>query len=255
MTPERIATAVDLWVKAISLVPIAERADFATQAIDSFSTAGLTELSSTETIRLTLLFHDRSATSGLESQRLASPWMRWLLDVRQGGAVVEMPTMTDADHRLADVAADRLIADGGASKVNRGSLARAILMLVGQEPSLRAAQAYGWTGDWKRSEAIINELFTKRPDDSQLAKDAADLMARADDVTAKSAGLRLWIRLSSQLPQGSDQWHQAKLSALETMRSLGDNEGAKKLASYVLLTQTPVDPAIVARYRIAIESD
>jgi len=181
--------------------------------------------------------------------------MRWLLDVRQGGAVVEMPTMTDADHRLADVAADRLIADGGASKVNRGSLARAILMLVGQEPSLRAAQAYGWTGYWKRSEAIINELFTKRPDDSQLAKDAADLMARADDVTAKSAGLRLWIRLSSQLPQGSDQWHQAKLSAIETMRSLGDNEGAKKLASYVLLTQAPVDPAIVARYRIAIESD
>jgi len=249
MTPERIATAVDLWIKAISLVPMTERDGSATQAIDSFSTAGLTELSSTETIRLTLLFCDRSATSGLESQWFASTWMRWLLGVRQGVAVTEMPPMTDAEHRLTDVSADRLIADGVASKLNRGSLARAILILVGQGPSLRAALAYGWTGDWKRSEAIIDELMSQRPADLELAKDAADLMSNADDSPAKRAGLRLWTRLSSQLPQGSAQWHQAKLSAIETMRSLGDNEEAKKLANYVLLTQPPADPAIIARYR------
>jgi len=181
--------------------------------------------------------------------------MRWLLGVRQGAAVNKILPIPDADHRLADVAADRLIADGSASKLDRGSLAHAILMLVGQGPSLRAAKAHGWTGDWKRSEAIINELMSQRPDDLELAKDGADLMSHADDATAKSAGLRLWTRLSSQLPQGSAQWHQAKLSAIETMRSLGENEKAKKLASYVLLTQPPADPAIVAQYRLALGLD
>ena len=255
MTPERIATAVDLWIKAISLCPISERDGLANQASESFAIAGLSELSRTEALRLTTLFRDRSAISGLEGQQLASPWMRWLLGIRQGAAVTEMPATSEADRQLASVAADRLIGDGEVSKLNQARLAQAIVMLVGQEPSLRMAQGVGWTGDWKRSEALIEELITKHPADSELAKEAAGLLSRADDATAKRAGLRLWITLSSQLPQGSAQWHQAKLSAIETMRSLGDIEEAKKLASYVMLTQPPADPAIIARYRLAMGSN
>ncbi len=253
MTPERVTAAVDLWIKTILQMASPKRDSMAQEAIDSFVNAGLADASKHSTIRLFALFRDRSALTGQSPPQLASQWMRWLLEIRQGGAVVDMPPMNDSDRELAIAAADRLIADGEASKLDQRSLARAILMLVGTAPSLPAAQGYGWTGDWKRAASIIEELRAQNPDDLQLAKDSASLLSCADDDNAKRMGQRLWTSLSSQLQLGSTEWHFAKLSAIDTMRSLGDYEDAKKLVNYILLTQPPTDSALVARYQAALK--
>lgn len=238
-----------LWTRAILAVPVSERELLAKQATDLLDREGVRERSESVVAKLRILFSDPGQMTSATGQSVEGTWLHWLYRIRQGQTAVETPDLEAVERSLRIAAADRLISDGEASKLNRAALASAILLLVGPEPSLQSAQAFGWKQDWSRCESILTELQQNHPQDLGLARSAARLLSSGDSESAKRAGLRRWTLLSAQLEQGSDQWHAAKLAAIKVMQSLGDHDEASRLASYVLLTQPPTDPAVKAQYQ------
>ncbi|MGV3484831.1 MAG: tetratricopeptide repeat protein [Planctomycetaceae bacterium] len=249
MTPERVRHAGTRWQRAIQAAPTAEREALAMQAVDAFGRQGADASSQSVMEELAVLFGDRERLSSIPAAASKDHWAHWLRTIRQGAAAAPIPQLEEIDEATRAAAVERLLADGEASAINRGALADAILALSQSRPSLAVAQAYDWKSDWQRAESILTALQQQHPSDLDVAKASAELLARSRDPAAKRAGLQRWIRLAGQLHQGSDQWHDAKLAAIELMHSLGDHAEAKRLAGYVLLTQPPSDPAVASRYR------
>jgi len=247
-TAERILQAGQLWIKAIAKSSVSDRSRLTAEAIESFSGSDA-QATQAEVIRIAVLFQERAALSQMNLNALQDPWLKWLFGIRRDGIFLEFNFPESSDLELRTAAADRLVLDGETSRLDRQKLARAILLLVGKHDALTAAQAYLWMNDLKRAESIIRDLQQKNPSDLSLARDAAMLLSKADDKAAMRSGLTLWMSLSTQLPQGSPDWHQAKLSAIEAMRNLGEGEQAKQMATYILLTQPPSDSATTAKYQ------
>lgn len=247
-TAERIRQAGQLWTKAIAKASVSDRSRLAAEAIESLSGANADAIQS-DVARIAVLFQERPALSGLNLNALQDPWLKWLFGIRSDGVFSEFDFPESFDLELRTAAADRLVLDGKTSRLDRQKFARAILLLVDNHDSLIAAQASLWMNDLKRAETIIGNLRQQAPGDLSLARDAAMLLSNAEDKAAMRSGLTLWMSLSTQLPQGSPDWHQAKLAAIETMRNLGEGEQAKQMAAYILLTQPPSDSVTTARYQ------
>lgn len=248
LTPQRMEQAGQLWNLAILKVPRLARNQLATEAIQWF-TRSHHPTAETESVHLAVLFRDRSALSGLNLNTVDIGWLKWLLNVRIGEpwADIEHPESINLELRTA--ASDRLILDGQASRIDQSRLARGVVSLVGDDESLNAAQAHLWQNDWERSEAVINQLIQKQPRDLSLARSAAAVLSQSDHKDARRAGLKLWTSVSSQLPQGTPDWHHAKLSVIDSLQSLGESDQAKQMARYILLVQPPDDAALLARYQ------
>lgn len=251
MTRERLEQATTQWADAIIAVPFAERDPLARKAIDAFGKYDASAGANESTAFLATLFRNRDGLSGVDANASGPAWIRWLLLIRKGGAVTETPDLTGVTEPLRVAAADRLIADGNVSVQEQKAMGQAVLSLVGTTGSIQAAQAHGWLGDWKIAESMLDELRRQAPGDLSIAQQSASLLARAPDERARRAGLKLWMSLSSQLKQGSDPWHQAKLATIATMKSLGESEEAKRLADFILLTQPDLAPQWVKQYRDA----
>lgn len=251
ITRQRLSQAGELWLKALQSVPVSERELLAKQAVHLISRDGVSEFSASLIGQLSTLFGDRDLLNSVPSGTVQDSWLQWLQAVRQRRGIAEVPSLEAVDPSLRLAAADRLIVDGETSKLDQMIFADAILSLLGSQPSLQVAQAYAWKGDWDRCESILAELQQNAPANLDLAQASAGLLTRSDHERAKRAGLRRWMQLSTRLQQGTDQWHAAKLAAIEVMQSLGDLAEAKQLANYVLLTQPPGDATVAARYRRA----
>jgi tetratricopeptide (TPR) repeat protein len=251
MTRERLEQATTHWADAIVAAPFADRDTLARTAIDAFEKYEAAAGANESIAFLATLFRNRDGLSGIDVNASGPEWIRWLLLIRKGGAVKEMPDLTGVTDRLRVAAADRLIADGNDSVQEQKAIGRAVLSLVGAAASIQAAQAHGWMGDWRKAESMLDELRRQAPDDFSIAQQSASLLARAPDERARRAGLKLWMSLSSQLKQGSDPWHQAKLATITTMKSWGETEEAKRLADFILLTQPDLAPQWVKQYRDA----
>jgi len=251
MTQERLEQATTHWANAIVAVPFAKRDPLARTAIDAFGKYDSAAGGNESIAFLATLFRNRDGLSSVDANTSGPAWIRWLLLVRKGGAVTETPDLTGLTEPLQIAAADRLIADGNDSVQEQKAMGRAVLSLVGTTASIQAAQAHGWVGDWAEAESMLDELRRQAPGDLSIAQQSASLLARAPDERARRAGLELWMSLSSQLKQGSDPWHQAKLATITTMKSLGESEEAKRLADFILLTQPDLAPQRVKQYRDA----
>ncbi len=247
MTPERISGAGRLWIEALLSLPFAEREPVASEATALLRRDGFGDKSKSATAPIAALFGERSELNAFKPEAIETAWLRWLLEIRQGGAGTDIPAH-EADRSWLLAASDRLIADGKRSPNERRTLAHAVLSLVGSIPSFQASQAYGWTGDWQRSVAMLAELRQQQPNDLKLAQECAQWLSAAEDQTAKRAGLKLWQELSAQLPQGTNQWHETKLATIELLRSLGEHAESQRIANYVMLTQPPTNPVLAARY-------
>jgi hypothetical protein len=248
LTSQRIEQAGQLWSDAILKVPPLERNQLASEAIEWFNRSD-SDAARAESARIAVLFRDSSTLSRYNQVTFGMTWLQWLFNVRFGGPWTDLDRPESIDPQLRTAASDRLILDGQASRIDQLRLARAILLLVGDDRSLNSSQAHLWQNDWKRAEAVINQLIQKQPQDLSLARSAAALLSQSDNQDARRAGLKLWTSVSSQLPQGSPDWHHAKLSVIDSLRSLGESGQAKQMAEYILLVQPPADAALKARYQ------
>jgi hypothetical protein len=75
-------------------------------------------------------------------------------------------------------------------------------------------------------------------------------LGASPDKKAQQAGVQLWDELAAGLPQGSRQWHEAKLTAIKLMQQIGDDQEAYRRARFVLLTQSNIDEDLRRQYQL-----
>jgi len=247
MSVEATKKAGELWLNAIAKANRSDRSPLADEAVNSIMRS-TTEATVREAARLAILFREPAALNGFDSKLIKEPWLEWLFEVRRGGTSTNFELPDSVDSSLRHVAAERLVLDGQASRLDHGKLARAILLLEDNKESLVSAQAWLWMNDWKRADEIVIRLCQKHPDDLAIARDAAALLCQADDKEAKLSGRKLWMIISSRLPQGTAQWHDAKLAVISSLRASGEAKQASQMAEYILLTKPPSDAETFARY-------
>jgi len=248
MTTERVKAARDLWFDAILQTSASDRERVFQQSVEQLDREAVEERTRDAVIELSVLFGDRESIRLFQPDEVTGEWVKWLLAVRQGTPVVALPDIQTAEPRWLTAAAERLIADGEMYAYDRRGLADGVVMVVGAEPSLPLAQAYLWKNDWPNADATIAKVESQDSKNLDLVRTIAGMLSRSEIEQAKQSGLRRWASISSRLPQGSREWHESKLAAIQTMQSLGDKAGAKRMANYVLLTQPPSDASIKGRY-------
>ena len=116
--------------------------------------------------------------------------------------------------------------------------------------SVESAERSLWKGD---VEGAIDRLRTVREKSSNpqaSTRQAATILGASPDKKAQQAGVQLWDKLASGLPQGSRQWHEAKLSAIKLMQQIGDDQEAYRRARFVLLTQSNIDEDLRRQYQL-----
>lgn len=105
-----------------------------------------------------------------------------------------------------------------------------------------------WLGRVSESIEAFRSAARRSPRPGEVLRSAAETLAASGDEAAARAAVPLWDQLAAGLPRGSTAWHDAKLSACESLARLGDTDEASRRARYVLLTQPPDDPTLRRRY-------
>jgi Flp pilus assembly protein TadD len=160
---------------------------------------------------------------------------------------------------LALAAIERLHVDGVEDPSFRQLAAAAILRIAesvapddqpGQRQrwSLLRGDALAWSGQWQQARDLFRELAAGPPTDGAALRHGAATLAALEDRDAVIASIEMWNRFAAGVPQGSADWHAAKLATAEAMARAGQASEASRLARYVLLTTPPDDAELKARY-------
>lgn len=253
MTRDRIQQAKDLWIESLLVVPLLEQDAVVGEALEAFKALSESTEAKSALVTLVVLFGNRERLLLIDGASDELGWIDQLKGVRRGELASSRIETRGIDARLLTQAINRLILDGKTSRADRKKLGQTILNLAGDKPSLQVAQAYGWMNDWPRAQSIVQELLKQNAGDRGWVEQSATFLSESDDAQAKRLALSLWTSLSAQLKQGTEEWHRAKLGAIELMSELGDRKEAAKAASYILLTQPQLTPEIRERYQAYVE--
>jgi len=245
LTDERIVVAKDQLINGLLAMSVSTRAGLAHEAIEWLRKIGSDNAQSIAA-EIATLFADAAALASVDSKSVQAPWLRWVAEIRAGRDAVS-PPMDDVPQVLRDAAAERFVLDSNVNSNRRQSIGRAILSLVSDD-SMVAAQAHGWLREWPQVMSIIDLNRERSPADLELAKRAATMLCGFDNDDMRSAGIDGWQRITTQLPQGSREWHLAKLSLVDALIEVGRQDEAIRVAKYVLATQTPEDAGMLKRY-------
>ncbi len=247
-----IVHAGDLWLQAIVSVPLGKRDGTLDEAIGLLGLDNPSPARRSQAARLQAMFGPPGAIHGLDAENITEPFAKSVLSVRQGAAP-ELPSdlVAAQDASLRSAIAFRLMTDGNQSTRLRPTIAKAIMQLTVEQPSLPTVLAFGWSGQWQRASELADQIRAREPGNLPTSMSLAAALADANDTAAQAAGLKAWQSLTAQLPQGGPAWHQAKLAMIAAMRKSGDAAAARQLAQYVLLTQPPTDPQVKSLYESA----
>jgi tetratricopeptide (TPR) repeat protein len=217
--------------------------------------ASMSKLIGNQTMRthyrlLSALYLDRSALGDLKpsgSGRLPEDvFIDSLIAFRQKG---QSPTESPPADLLAQVER-RLMADARVDPALRGKTVAVLAKWMGEAPvSMDSAERCLWKGDAEKAIELLRGVRKKSKDSLQLLQKAAEMLGSTDNKKAQQAGVMLWDELASGFQQGSNAWHEAKLSAIGLLQRMGDRQEAYRRAKFVLLTQVSMSDDVRHRYQ------
>ena len=115
--------------------------------------------------------------------------------------------------------------------------------------SMALAERCLWSDDVNRAIEVLKEVNQKSENPLQSLKASAEMLVGTANRGAQEAGIGFWDELASGLPQGSDNWHEAKLSAIDVLQRMGKKQEAYRRAQFILLTQKKMDERFLSQYQ------
>jgi hypothetical protein len=115
--------------------------------------------------------------------------------------------------------------------------------------SMDSAERWLWKGDAEKAIELLRGVRNKSKDSLPSLQKAAEMLGSTDNKQAQQAGVALWDELASGFQQGSNAWHEAKLSAIGLLQRIGERQEAYRRAKFVLLTQVSMSDDIRRRYQ------
>ena len=110
-----------------------------------------------------------------------------------------------------------------------------------------------WTKQYKQANQLLVDWIRLDPADIKRATLSAELLALCEEQDLLLRSADLWMMVSTGLPKGSAQWHEAKLASLKVLRKAGKQDAAKKQANYLLLTAPGLTDMLRSEYQKCIE--
>ena len=217
--------------------------------------ASMNRLIANETMRahyrlLSALYLDRSALGDLKPsgpRRLSEDvFIDSLIAFRQTGQSSTAPPPADL---LAQVER-RLMADARVDPALREQTVAVLAKWMGAAPvSMDSAERWLWKDDAEKAIELLRGVRNKSKDSLPSLQKAAEMLGSTDNKKAQQAGVTLWDELASGFQQGSNAWHEAKLSAIGLLQRIGERQEAYRRAKFVLLTQVSMSDDIRRRYQ------
>jgi hypothetical protein len=152
---------------------------------------------------------------------------------------------------LIDAARWRLMRDGKQDPKRRQAIA-AVLTHWGGDWSDQIPLLV-WAGQFDDAHQLAEQTASQDEYPARIWRRLAQSLAQSSQEEAKRRGVKIWDRIATGLPKNSDDWHQAKLAAIDLLLALGDRQEATRRAKYILLTAAPKDAKTWRRYQSAAE--
>ena len=144
----------------------------------------------------------------------------------------------------------RLLADAKRNRNLRRPVSQSLLNWPSVNLSVpEEAQCLIWGQQLNSAIQKLEQWVKDSPSSLDRMKAAAELLQSCEEKIAVSKAAEYWGAIAAGIPKGTEQWHQAKLSRIQSLRKSGDEDGAKKLANYLLLTAPGLSDFWRARYR------
>ena len=105
-----------------------------------------------------------------------------------------------------------------------------------------------WRGETKAAVDAVRKATSTDPKPSARWRSLANALSDTGKLADRQAAIDIWDRLSSGLPKGSSEWHEAKLAAIGLLMRNSQADEAIRRAKYILLTDRPSDAALLQRY-------
>lgn len=173
--------------------------------------------------------------------------MRVDRNFRSGG-----PTPSSLSPAKTEALRRRLMIDGSRDREQRSAIARYLQTWSAPESADQTAARQIWMGDATGAIATL-EADVRQNSSAGPMKRAADLLASSDDGVAVAASIGFYDRLAAGLPQGTPEWHEAKLASIKLLRRTGRVADADKRAKYILLTGVDLNDSLRKRYEQFIQ--
>ncbi len=143
---------------------------------------------------------------------------------------------------VAELVVWRLMRDGRFHPPLRPLIAAAISSWPSMHgPSMEQAERLLWLGRVPDAVKMLRQWIGGSTPPGDTIREAAALLGSSDLRGSKMAAIDLWDRLSAGIPQGSSDWHTAKLASIHLLGQLGKRDEARRRAKYILLTTPPSD--------------
>lgn len=256
-TAQELDTALARWVSAVTSAE--QQADVKPLMQDFLTTfKPLTERPSAaakirETAALVLdreLLGEVPAAMSTEANR--SKFYESLLAYRDSAGQASMQQVPPDE--ISDAVRWRLMRDGRQYPQMRTSVANLIQgWSSAPEATIDGAERSLWLGDAAKAESSLRALIKAAPAGQRgsMMRKSATLLASTENKKGKELAVTLWDELAAGSARGSSQWHEAKLGAIELLRTNGQGDQASRRAKYILLTSPPKDQALRRRYEMA----
>ncbi len=121
--------------------------------------------------------------------------------------------------------------------------------------SLSHVERLVWLGKTDQAIAAAKSLAEKSLNAGEAVRGIARLFESAGDTATRAVAIQWWDELASGLPRNSDDWHEAKMNAIELLVNIGKRDEAVKRVRYILLTHPPSDGELKRRYQQVAPGD
>ncbi|MCH1496544.1 MAG: hypothetical protein L7U72_15095, partial [Rubripirellula sp.] len=118
---------------------------------------------------------------------------------------------------------------------------------------IEKAKCLIWTKQYKQANQLLEDWIRLDPADIKRATLSAELLALCEEQELLLRSVDFWTMVSTGLPKGSAQWHEAKLASLKVLRKAGKQDAAKKQANYLLLTAPGLTDVLRSEYQKCAE--
>ena len=169
-----------------------------------------------------------------------------LLDFRRGNTT----TLAKAPENQLAAARWRLMRDGDQDPTTRRKIAN-LLKTWGSDSLQDEATILVWNGEIDQAVERISKAASGSNNAGEIWRDFAKTLASADSPACRAEAIKIWDRLASGLPKGSQAWHDAKLAAIDLLVLQGEKQESMRRAKYILLTNAPQQPSLLQRYESA----
>ena len=198
---------------------------------------------------------DRKSLTSLPNELADSapedPFAKKLLAFRRGKSVAA--SLTDPPPSKMDAARWRLMRDATLDKNRRIAIAD-LLNQWGGDWSDKIPLLV-WAGQGDAAFRLATETSSQVDQPAKVWRLLAESLGQSDQAGDRKRSVEVWDQLAGGLPQGSTNWHQAKIAAIEMLRQTGNTAEATKRAKYILLTDRPDDAGLAQQYQSAADKD